>query len=34
MPKTKLARAQMKKLRIFAGTQHNLDAQKPVAVEI
>lgn len=34
MPKTKLGRAQMKKLRVFAGSQHNLNAQKPVAVEI
>lgn len=34
MPKTKLGRAQMKKLRIFAGSEHNLNAQKPVAVEI
>lgn len=34
MPKTKLGRAQMKKLRIFAGSKHSLQAQKPVAVDI
>lgn len=34
MPKTKLGRAQLKKLRIFAGAEHNLQAQKPIAVEI
>lgn len=34
MPKTKLGRAQIKKLRIFAGTKHNLLAQQPIAVEI
>ena len=34
MPKTRLSEAQMKKLRIFAGTQHDMDAQKPVPVSI
>jgi large subunit ribosomal protein L13 len=34
MPKTRLSEAQMKKLRIFAGTQHDMDAQKPVPVTI
>ncbi len=34
MPKTKLARAQLKRLRIFAGDKHDLEAQKPIAVEI
>lgn len=33
MPKTKLARAQMKRLRIFAEDQHNMQAQKPVQIE-
>ena len=34
MPKTKLGKAQLKKLRIFAGGTHNLDAQKPLSVEV
>lgn len=34
MPKTKLARAQMKKLRIFVGTEHNMQSQQPLAVSI
>lgn len=34
MPKTKLGRAQLKRLRIFAGEEHSLEAQKPVAVQI
>ncbi len=34
LPKTKLGRAQIKKLRIFAGSDHNLTAQKPIAVEV
>jgi len=34
MPKTKLARAQMKRLRIEGGGQHQLCAQQPVALEI
>lgn len=29
MPKTKLGRAQMKKLRIYAGSEHPHEAQKP-----
>lgn len=29
MPRTKLARAQMKRLRIFKGEQHDMAAQKP-----
>lgn len=33
MPKTKLARAQMKKLRIFAQEEHNMQAQKPLKVD-
>ncbi len=33
MPKTKLANAQLKRLRIFAGEQHDMDAQKPLKVE-
>ena len=34
MPKTRLAEAQMKKLRIFAGESHDLQAQQPVAAQI
>src|SRR5262249_43925385 len=34
MPKTRLTEAQMKKLRIFAGEQHDLQAQQPIAVTI
>ena len=34
MPKTKLGKAQLKKLRIYAGSKHGLDAQKPVTVDI
>lgn len=34
MPKTRLARAQLKKLRVFAGAEHNLAAQQPIHVNI
>ncbi len=34
MPKSRLARAQMKRLRIFKGSEHKMDAQKPVYVNI
>ena len=34
MPKTRLGEAQMKKLRIFAGDQHDLQAQQPIAAQI
>ncbi len=34
MPHSRLANAQIKRLRIFAGTEHNMDAQKPIAVNI
>lgn len=34
MPKTKLGRAMKKKLRIFAKEKHDMQAQKPVKVEI
>ncbi|MBM3198629.1 MAG: 50S ribosomal protein L13 [Chlamydiae bacterium] len=34
MPKTRLAEAQMKKLRIFAGDQHAMQAQQPVVVSV
>lgn len=34
MPKTKQGKAQLKRLRIFAGTDHNMDAQKPLKAEI
>lgn len=34
MPRTRLANAQLKKLRIFAGSEHNLKAQKPITANI
>jgi large subunit ribosomal protein L13 len=34
MPKTRLGRQQMKKLRIFAGDQHSLAAQQPIQANI
>lgn len=34
MPKTRLTEAQMKKLRIFAGEEHQMEAQNPIAVTI
>jgi len=34
MPASRLARAQLKKLRIFAGAEHNLAAQKPIQATI
>lgn len=32
MPKTRLTEAQMKKLRVFAGSEHDMKAQKPIVV--
>ncbi len=34
MPHSRLARAQLKRLRIFAGEEHQLPAQQPVKVNI
>ena len=34
MPKTKLGRAQLKRLRIFAGNKHTMKAQQPISTEI
>jgi large subunit ribosomal protein L13 len=34
MPKTRLAEAQFKKLRICAGDKHGMEAQKPIPVTI
>ncbi|MFO7633762.1 MAG: 50S ribosomal protein L13 [Caldilinea sp.] len=34
MPKTKLGRAQMKKLRVYAGDQHPHAAQQPTVLEL
>lgn len=34
MPKTRLTEAQMKKLRVYAGEKHDMNAQRPVAVNI
>ena len=33
MPKSRLARQQLKKLRIFAGTQHLMEAQNPIPLD-
>lgn len=34
MPKTRLARQQLKKLRVFAGAEHHMEAQKPIQANI
>jgi large subunit ribosomal protein L13 len=34
MPKTRLSKSQLKRLRVFAGDQHNMVAQKPIQVNI
>jgi large subunit ribosomal protein L13 len=34
MPKTRLARQQLKKLRIFAGTEHDMQAQNPLPLDV
>lgn len=34
MPKTKLGRQMAKKMKVFAGEEHTLQAQKPISVEI
>ncbi|MBN9378202.1 MAG: 50S ribosomal protein L13 [Chlamydiales bacterium 38-26] len=34
MPHSRLARAQIKRLRVFKGAEHNLDAQKPIKANI
>ncbi|MBY0529346.1 MAG: 50S ribosomal protein L13 [Rhabdochlamydiaceae bacterium] len=34
MPKTRLTEAQMKKLRIYAGEAHDMQAQQPISVNI
>jgi len=34
MPKTRHAKHQIKKLRVFAGAEHNLSAQQPITVNI
>ncbi len=34
MPKTKLAKAQLKRLRIYAGQDHNMQAQQPISVSV
>ena len=33
MPKTKLSRKQLKRLRIFVGNEHNHQAQQPISLE-
>lgn len=34
MPRTRLANAQLKRLRVFAGAEHNMAAQKPIHASI
>lgn len=34
MPKTRLSNAQLKRLRIVAGTEHQMEAQKPIHANI
>lgn len=34
MPKTRLSKAQMKKLRVFAGDQHTMHAQNPISTTV
>lgn len=34
MPKSRLGKQQLRKLRVFAGGEHSLSAQKPIKVEI
>jgi len=34
MPKTRLANAQLKRLRVYAGEEHDLEAQKPIKANI
>lgn len=34
MPKTRLGRQQLKKLRVFAGAEHQMEAQKPIQANI
>lgn len=34
MPKTRLGRAQMKRLRIYSGPEHSMAAQKPIQANI
>lgn len=34
MPKTRLANAQLKRLRVFAGSEHDMSAQKPIQANI
>jgi large subunit ribosomal protein L13 len=34
MPKTRLSEQQMKKLRIYAGQEHDMQAQQPLTVNV
>lgn len=34
MPKTRLSQQQLKKLRIYAGEQHDMQAQQPIKVDV
>jgi len=34
MPKSRLGKQQIKKLRVFAGTEHGMEAQQPISVTV
>lgn len=34
LPKTRLAKLQMKRLRVFAGNEHDMEAQQPITVNM
>lgn len=34
MPKSRLGKQQLRKLRVYAGSQHDLEAQKPLSVTV
>ncbi len=34
MPKSRLGKAQLKRLRVFAGTDHQMSAQQPITVNV
>jgi large subunit ribosomal protein L13 len=34
MPHSRLAKQQLRRLRVFAGTEHNMTAQKPIQVNV
>jgi large subunit ribosomal protein L13 len=34
VPKTKMGRAQLRKLRVYAGAEHPHEAQQPVVIDV